>query len=198
MRFESMPSAFVAIIPLMEFIVEKATEKDLEAVYECFLRSNEALKKRGNHMWDHDYPKKENFLEDISGDGLFIIKDGDKVIASLGAYLDPVDYFFFKSKDAGKMNLIYEALNIKEGKYLVLERLMVDPGYRGHSLGKLLLNHILEVAYPEYGQLAAVFKEDAELKPFYTKLGFSIADPFKGFEWNNPDNCFLIGRGKRD
>lgn len=177
----------------MKFEIEKAKPSDLKEVYECFLRCNEGLKARGIYMWDHGYPREEDFADDIAHDNLFIVKDGDKVIASLGVFPDPVRYFFFKSKDEERMKLIYDALGLSEGKYVVLERLNVDPAYRGNALGKLLLNHIFE-AYPEHGQLAAVFNEDAELKPFYSKLGFAIKDPFVGFEWKNPDNCFLIGR----
>lgn len=171
-----------------------ATNNDLEAIYDCFLRCNSALKEKGNFMWNHGYPRKEDFADDIFNNNLFVIKDGNNVIASLGVFLDPIGYFFFKSHDVKKMNLIYEALHLEEGPYLVLERLMVDPHYQGKGLARSLLNHILEVVYPNYGQLAAVFNEDAELKPFYEKLGFHIADPFIGFEWNNPNNCFLIGR----
>lgn len=177
----------------MEFHIVKARKEDLPEVYQCFLRSNEALKAKGNFMWDHGYPREKDFDEDISNGHLYVIKDKEKVIASLGVYLDPADYFFFRSKESSKMDLIYQALNLDNGQYLVLERLMVDPLYQGNGLAKALLNHVLK-KYPEYGQLAAVFKEDAELKPFYAKLGFAIADPFVGFEWNNPDNCFLIGR----
>lgn len=147
-------------------------------------------------MWCHGYPNIDDFNDDLKRGNLYMILDGEIAIATLGVYLDPIDYFFFRSKDGNKYQKMLEILKINNnGKSLVLERLMVDPSRRGEGLAKFIMDEIGNL-YPDYNLLGAVFHENDHLKPFYEKLGYTIVDPYNDWEWKHPEYFYLIGKAK--
>lgn len=182
----------------MMYPIRKANKEDLSNIYSLFLKARKNLEDRGINMWSHGYPREEDFLADIESDCLYVMEDGDKIIATLGYFPDAKDYFFFNSKSDQKWEALRKTCGFGENEdCYVLERLIVDPDYKRQGLGRKMFFY-LEESFAHANWMCAVFKENgAESFPFYEACGFTNHGESTEFEWRKPELCCYFSKRKK-
>lgn len=154
-------------------IYRLAEERDIDAVCGMIKAAVRSMEKRRIFQWDDIYPAKEDFLEDIRKQQLYIgIVDGDIVVV----------YTVNKACDKE-----YENGNWKypDCEYRIIHRLCVNPAYQNRGIAKEALSYIeqkLRKCNIEAVRLD-VFSENPFALSLYQKAGYEkvgFADWRKG------------------
>lgn len=135
-----------------------------------------------------------------------------------GAFLEKhqiasmLEYFFNRDKILEEINaytlLLHEANVVafalcmpkaNEAHIIRIEKLYVLPGKQGKGFGKMLVDHIVQLAKPQKLELN-VNRRNKNALAFYQKLGFSIVDEID-IRWGNyilDDYIMQKGVGRSD
>ncbi|MFA9214671.1 MAG: GNAT family N-acetyltransferase, partial [Candidatus Methylacidiphilales bacterium] len=91
--------------------------------------------------------------------------------------------FYTKQKPIGVCGFWINT-KIYSGKYIELDNVVVDQNFRSKNIGKLLCDHVLEIAKQQNCKTAMLdaYLENTKAHGFYEKLGFIK----KGFHFIKP------------
>lgn len=111
-------------------IYRLAKETDIDKICSLIENAIETMKNQQIFQWDSLYPTKENFLEDIQKQQLFIgVADSDVLVV----------YALNKDSDKQYQN---RAWKYSDSEYRVIHRLCVNPKYQNRGIAKVTLLHI--------------------------------------------------------
>lgn len=144
-----------------------ATLKDLEQVMEAVEYSREVLRLQGNGQWQDGYPNRDDFINDINSQRLFVIYDQnnpDNVIALCALTYREEDYHH-----------LYEGAWLTNLPYMVMHRVAIKEKYQGLGYGKLLFKLFEDQAKLEgYRSLRVDTHEgNAIMRHLIAQAGFS-------------------------
>ena len=144
-----------------------ATLKDLEQVMEAVEHSREVLRLQGNGQWQDGYPNRDDFINDINNQRLFVIFDQnnpDNVIALCALTYREEDYHH-----------LYEGAWLTDLPYMVMHRVAIKEKYQGRGYGKLLFKLFEDQAKLEgYRSLRVDTHEgNAIMRHLIAQAGFS-------------------------
>lgn len=139
----------------------QARLEDADAIFALYQRAMLAGRQNGSSNWDEDYPTREFLAEDLALKRLFVLRDGETLVAAV-SLLETDD-------------LDAEPLGWRELRSCVPVRLCVAPEQQGRHIGELLMRHLTDYAksqgYESMRLLAAV--ENLAANRLYTRMGFS-------------------------
>ena len=140
-------------------IIELATEKDRKQILELY----ELQKGREYCPWNEDYPSDETISFDLSRDALFVMRDGDRIIAAISI-----------DEDEAVEKLECWNRDLFPGGELA--RVAVDPSMQGRGIGRLMMEHGLK-ALKERGYKSTHFlvnKYNVKAIKCYASFGFNV------------------------
>lgn len=93
-----------------------------------------------------------------------------------------MDTYYVKGIFSGEVLLAYGACHV-QGKIMNVDNLAVLPEYRGKGLGKLLLQHMMQLAEDKQcsGVLLQVNVNNSRAIEIYRKMGFETVRLLKGY-----------------
>lgn len=163
--------------------VRKATNSDITNVLNLYsevidqIRDNES-----NPNWEHGiYPKKENILEAIESEELYVgIKD--KKIASA---------IVINSKASACFENIKWNVDSKEDDVYYIHLVAVNQKYKKQGFAKKMLNFAFNLAKENSvkSMRLSIHSNNMAIEPLYTKLGFEYVD---SIEVNDVDRGLLF------
>ena len=136
-----------------------ATENDREQILALY----QAQKGREFCPWEEDYPSNDTISFDLSRDALFVMKDGDKVIAAISHEVDEA----VDNLDCWKRDLF------PGGE---LARVAVDPSLQSKGIGRQMMEHGMKVL-KERGYKSVHFlvnKHNVKAIKCYASFGFNV------------------------
>ncbi len=145
----------------------KASEKYIEGVLSLCKECSQNMVNNLIDQWDEVYPNKEDFLDDIKDDSLYIVlaDNSEEIIGCivLNEYQNP---------EYKEITWKYSA-----EKIAVIHRLMVHPKYEGRGIAQRLVRFVEELAKKrEYESIRLdVFVKNPRAVSFYNKLGYEVA-----------------------
>ena len=121
----------------MDRYYRKAILEDLDRIMEAVEDSREVLRLQGNGQWQDGYPNRDNFIDDISKERLFVTFDKDpKVIVGVCALT-------YREED---YHHLYEGQWLTDLPYMVMHRVAIKKEYKDKGLGKKLFELFIEQA----------------------------------------------------
>ncbi|MEP7320282.1 MAG: GNAT family N-acetyltransferase [Saprospiraceae bacterium] len=111
----------------MDTDIEKATPDDFAEILELYHIATSVHKKLGIIQWDDEYPSGETLKENLESEVTWVIKVGDKIIATVTLDEDQDPQY----KD---IQWAYPSSNV-----LVVHRVCIDPSFQGRGLAKRLM-----------------------------------------------------------
>ena len=119
----------------------KANIEDIDQVMEAVEDAREFLKEQGNGQWQDGYPNRNDFINDINNDRLFVVSDDNdpKIIVGVCALT-------YKEED---YHHLYEGQWLTDLPYMVMHRVAVRKSYRHKGYGKRLFEVFIEQAKKE-------------------------------------------------
>jgi len=155
--------------------LKKASINDLPLIMKLFRRVKMSLEAEGLTFYSGDYPNETDFRDDIEKGTLYIGKQNGMIVAMASVSFSIIDEFYAKSHDEAKVLSLLALTGAKDGEdALIIHRLMVDPIYQRHGLGKEMLQY-LESLYPHRLYLLITYKDNTPAVPFYLHNGFTYA-----------------------
>lgn len=138
------------------------TKEDLDEIC-CLIRiSIEFMEHQGIHQWDELYPTKEDFLDDIDKDTLYVAVEDDKIIA-----------IYVINQECEEEYHKCEWENPNESA-CIIHRLCVLADFQNKGIGSKVLSHI-EEQVKSMGFLSIrldVFSENPYAIKLYEKNGY--------------------------
>jgi ribosomal protein S18 acetylase RimI-like enzyme len=138
----------------------KAQHHQSDAIFALYREATVKGNKNGTSDWSEKYPTREFLDEDIELQRMFVLQDGDTIIASV-SLLETDD-------------LDHEPIGWKDLKSCVPVRLCVSPKYQGRGIGEQVMNCLIEhvklQGYQSVRLLAAV--ANAAANRLYRRMGF--------------------------
>ena len=119
----------------------KATINDIDQIMEAVEDSRELLKAQGNGQWQGNYPNKDDFVNDINNNQLFVVVDKNN--ASLIVGVCAITHY---EEDYQRP---FEGKWLTDLPYLVMHRVALKKEYRGQGYGKKLFDVFIERAKVE-------------------------------------------------
>ena len=110
----------------------KAKYSDIDEIMEIIERAQEHFKNEGIDQWQNNYPNHEVIKEDIDNDNSYILKDGDKIVATTAVIFDGDPTY----------NTIYDGEWLSLGEYTVIHRMAVNFNRRGSGLASIFIKEI--------------------------------------------------------
>jgi RimJ/RimL family protein N-acetyltransferase len=106
----------------MEF--KQAEIKDIPQIMEIIQAAQQYLKQNGIDQWQNNYPNPDSLKEDITNNNSYLIKDGDKVVATAAIIFgDDPTYSYIENGEW-----------ISKGNYGVIHRAAVAEAYKGQGI----------------------------------------------------------------
>ena len=122
----------------MKSFYRKATPEDIDEIMVAVEEAREFLKAQGNGQWQEGYPNRDDFVDDINNERLFVVSDihNPKIVVGVCAltYYEE-DY-----------NHLYEGKWITDLPYMVMHRVAIKKAYRGQGYGKRLFEVFIKQA----------------------------------------------------
>ncbi|NUU62091.1 GNAT family N-acetyltransferase [Paenibacillus agri] len=153
--------------------IREAISEDLEQIEKILSACKRDLEQKGIYQWNDQYPNTAYFLEKLEHRELYVIEHEDEIAGSF-----VLDEHAMPEWEEVKWRF-------KQGRYLLLHALFINPLIQGKGLGNRVLDFFEETAVKgQYDgiRLDVFSKNEAALK-FYTKRGFEhrgdVILPFK-------------------
>ena len=173
--------------------IVKAQPTDMPSLMKCLRRTDAGMLEDGLDIWDHGYPAEEDFLEDLEDETLFVVKEGARVIASIGTSFDLTGSFFGESRSQKKTVALLERIGHQGEPVVAFHRLFVDPAYQRKGIAKMLLKAI-ESRYPETTFVLAVYCDNRKAKAFYEVMGYQDFGRDFEFEFGPASDEYLMAK----
>ncbi|MDE7198057.1 MAG: GNAT family N-acetyltransferase [Lachnospiraceae bacterium] len=154
-------------------VFRRAEENDIDAICELVKAAIGSMEKQEIFQWDDIYPAKEDFLNDIRKQQLYIgIVDDDAVVVYT------VNKEYDREYENGRWRY-------PDCEYRVIHRLCVNPAYQNRGIAKSTLSHIeKELQKSNVGAIRLdVFSENPFALSLYQNAGYEkvgFADWRKG------------------
>lgn len=116
-------------------MITKPTIENLDEITQLARIVARDIHLHGIDQWSETYPAYQNFAKDLAEDGLFVVIENQRIIASISV-LNENDPF-------------YTELTWKTSGALVIHRLMVHPDYMRQKIGTELFRFAIEKARAE-------------------------------------------------
>ncbi|MDD3122234.1 MAG: GNAT family N-acetyltransferase [Candidatus Izemoplasmatales bacterium] len=116
-------------------MILRPTKEDLTEITLLARIVAKNIRDLGIDQWSDTYPNYSNFEYDLEHDGLFVIKQDNKIIGSVS---------LLKESDP-----FYKELVWKKDHSLVIHRLMVHPDYMRQKLGMKFFDYAIQKAKNE-------------------------------------------------
>ncbi|SFB39434.1 GrpB domain, predicted nucleotidyltransferase, UPF0157 family [Acetitomaculum ruminis DSM 5522] len=144
----------------MNYKFRKAKISDLSEIKRMYLDIIDDMKKNGIDIWDDYYPC-ELFEEDITNNSMYVLLDGDAIVAA-----------FVTSRDnpgACKVKWQYN-----DNEILYMDRLGVNVNYKGKGIGSRMLSECENIALKQNATVLRFFVVDCNEPAIrlYEKCGF--------------------------
>ena len=149
--------------------IEKALMKDLKDIEELYNEAITTLYSKEIYQWNFTYPNKDLYKSSIKDGNMYLFKIDEKLIGA--AILD--------EEQSIEWNII--DWKYKEGKYLVIHALVVEPKHQGKGYGKQILNMCEKIAIDEgYKSIRLdVFPENSVAVKLYENNDYEKAGEVK-------------------
>jgi len=136
--------------------------EDIDEICCIVRKAIEHMEEQGIHQWDEVYPAREDFLNDIDNDSLYVAVEDDKIIA-----------FYVINQECDEEYHLCKWENPDESA-CIIHRLCVLPDYQNKGIGSGLLSHIEEQARSiGYKSIRLdVFSENPYALRLYEKKGY--------------------------
>ncbi len=115
-----------------------ATLKDINQIMEAVEDSREILRLQGNGQWQDGYPNKDDFINDINNQNLYVVLDKNDETKIAG-----VCALTFYEED---YHHLYEGEWLTDLDYMVMHRVALNKRYAHQGYGDLLFETFLDVA----------------------------------------------------
>lgn len=144
-----------------------ASEKHIEEILNLCKDCSQNMIDKLIDQWDEVYPNKENFLNDIRNNSLYIAAsdDSEEIMGCivLNEYQDP-EYKEIK-------------WSFSEEKIAVIHRLMIHPKHEGKGIAQYLVRFVEKLAKEkQYCAIRLdVFIKNPRAVNFYNKLGYEVS-----------------------
>ena len=120
----------------MNFDYRLATINDIDEIMIAVEDARALLKEEGNGQWQFGYPNRQDFINDINNQNLYVVLSSDThEIASVCAITGYEEAYMH----------MYEGKWLTDYDYLVMHRVAVKEKYRGQGYGKALFKVFIEV-----------------------------------------------------
>lgn len=106
------------------------TLSDIDEIYILVQKAIHHMERKGIHQWDEHYPTKDDFLEDIEKNTLYIAEENKRIIAI---------YTINQQCDDEYYDFVWD--NPDESA-CILHRLCVSPDMQNKGIASKLLSHI--------------------------------------------------------
>ena len=110
--------------------IVKANINDLDIIFEIVNENKKYFRRNNIPQWLDDYPNKEIFLDDLKYDGLFLIKDDNKIIG------------IFSQRDYEDTYDVIDGKWSSDNDYIVIHRMALKNDYKGKGIAKIVFDHI--------------------------------------------------------
>ena len=118
----------------MNYKYRKAKLEDIDEIMVAVEDARALLKEEGNGQWQFGYPNRDDFLNDINNNDLYVVLSDDGEIASVCAITGYEEAYMH----------LYEGKWLTNYDYLVMHRVAVKKKYRGQGFGKALFEVFIE------------------------------------------------------
>jgi GNAT superfamily N-acetyltransferase len=108
--------------------LKKADATDIDRVFSLFSSVIADAQAHGGSHWSDDYPTRDIVLDDLENHHVFILLDDGKIIAAITLVPGP--------------NPLDDRTDWKYDAPCELDRLCVDPAYRGRGVGRYMMDMI--------------------------------------------------------
>lgn len=120
----------------MNYNYRLANLKDIDEIMIAVEDARALLKEEGNGQWQFGYPNRDDFINDIKNNNLYVVLTSDGDIASVCAITGYEEAYMH----------MYEGAWLTDYEYLVMHRVAVKAKYRGLGYGKALFEVFINVA----------------------------------------------------
>ena len=120
----------------MNYKYRLANLNDIDEVMIAVEDARALLKEEGNGQWQFGYPSRDDFINDIKNNNLYVVLTNDGEIASVCAITGYEEAYMH----------MYEGKWLTDYEYLVMHRVAVKAKYRGQGYGKALFEVFIDVA----------------------------------------------------
>lgn len=118
--------------------VRLATERDLPALLKIYSDARRYMRERGNlTQWSGGYPSESLLREDIAGNRLHVVCEGDDLLA----------VFYFRIGEDPTYRRIYEGAWKNDAPYAVIHRIAVSESSHGKGVAAFCFSYCYG-AYP--------------------------------------------------
>ena len=105
-------------------MIQKAVVDDLEIISQLAAKARARMQADGLMQWPGNYPDQKTFEKDISQGGLYVYKQGDRIVASISILPENDD--------------AYKEIRWLKDHSLVIHRVVVDPDSQKQGIGLAL------------------------------------------------------------
>ncbi|XMB72438.1 GNAT family N-acetyltransferase [Mycoplasmatota bacterium WC30] len=113
-------------------MIELARKDDIIVISDLAKKTREYMQSMGLKQWIDGYPDYTHFLLDYKNKGLYVYKEGNKIIAAM-ALLPENDE-------------AYKEIQWLKDKSMVMHRVLVDPEHQKSGIGRLLFTYAINLA----------------------------------------------------
>ena len=110
--------------------IVKANKNDLDEIQLLVKENQKYLKDNGIPQWINGYPDNNILLDDINHDGLFIVKDDDKLIG------------MFAKRDYEETYDVIDGKWLSDTPYVVIHRLAISNEYKRKGITTYIFNEL--------------------------------------------------------
>ena len=148
----------------LQKMIRKATKQDLEAIMEILKESVDIMNQENNFQWDSAYPRRENFIDDIEKDSLYVTERDNKVAGFICINeIEPEEY----------ATVTWSS----QHPCMVAHRMAVRPNQRNTGVGTELMNYTEQLARDRgiYYLKTDTNSRNTKMNALFRKCGYTLA-----------------------
>jgi len=141
-----------------------ASTSDIDKICSLIADAIKEMESKNIYQWDELYPVKDDFLEDIKNNSMYLALEGDEVAA------------LYVISDESDEAYDYAAWKYDKDTSYVLHRFCVSPSFQNKGIGKKVLLHI-EEQIKDMGYESVrldVFTENPFAQKLYRNNGYEV------------------------
>ncbi|WP_106293265.1 GNAT family N-acetyltransferase [Arcticibacter pallidicorallinus] len=119
----------------MQYSFRKATEKDLNQVWDILQDAIKRRREEGSNQWQDGYPNAEVIQKDVEKDGGYVLTDGETIAGYCAIFInDEPEYANIKGEW------------LTDGDFVLYHRVAISEKYLGQGLAQRMLRHVEDFA----------------------------------------------------
>lgn len=162
-------------------MIRKATLKDVDKIMDIIKKIIIEMKEQGNKQWDENYPIREDFINDIEKENLYVDEFNEDITSFICLnYEQPDEYKDLKWTS--------------DKKVLVIHRMGVNPSFRRQGKAKNLIRYAKNFAINNKIESIRTDTNSKNLKMdnLFKKCGFEFVGEIHFFKKEDPFYCYDI------